>query len=373
MPRTLPGRSAILLFIVLTGCGVVGPRRDDVAHGPKGKAPSTEMALGPKSTREPPLADPSSMIPPPPKMDELVPAIPPAPAREQLVATPLPEKDDGLVPASGVVAPGTLAAATRRPVERARAVAEDRVTPAAATEASQESNLEAVSRIAKRATAKYLAMPGFESRLTRREMVNGRAMPQEELQYKFRRDPYSVHVKWIGLEGQGRELIYVDGKFDNKVQILTGKGEGLIVPSGMKVTRLPSDKDVRSKSRHDIREPGMGMAVEWFGKVAAIMEKDPGQAKRMKYLGVVKGRPERASGLEGVEETIPPGWEPLLPKGGKRTTYFDPDPSSPSFGLPVLVSAFNENGREVEYYFFDQLRSTRPTDADFDPDRLWKK
>jgi hypothetical protein len=165
----------------------------------------------------------------------------------------------------------------------------------------------------------------------------------------------------------------VDGKFDNKVQILTGKGEGLIVPSGMRVARLPGDKDVRSKSRHDIREPGMGMAVEWFGKVAALMEKDPTQAKRMKYLGVVKGRPERAGGLEGVEETIPPGWEPLLPKGGKRTTYFDPDPASPSFGLPVLISAFNEGGREVEYYSFDQLRPTTPTDADFDPDRLWKK
>src|SRR5262245_17206168 len=302
MPRTLPGRSAVLLFILFPGCGVVGPRRDDVPRGPKPKGTSNEIAMGSKPTREPPLADPSSMIPPPPNMDELVPAIPPAPSKEQLVATPLPEKDDGFVPASGVVTPGALVATTRRPVERARAVADDRVTPAVAAEAIQESNLDAVRRIAKRAAEKYHAMAGFESRLTRREMVNGRAMPQEELQYKFRRDPYSVHIKWIGMEGQGRELIYVDGKFDSKVQILTGKSEGLVVPSGMKVTRLPSDKDVRSKSRHDIREPGMGMAVEWFGKVVAVMEKDPSQAKRMKYLGAVKGRPERSSGLEGVEE-----------------------------------------------------------------------
>jgi hypothetical protein len=364
MPRTLSGRSAALLLVFLTGCGIVGPRRDSTARGPKPKAPSNEMAAGPKATREPPLADPSSMIPQPPNMDDLVPAIPGAPPKEQLVAAVT--EPDGFVPAAGVVAP-------RRPVERARAVADDRVTPAAAAEAVQETNPAAVRRIAKRAADKYQALAGFECRLTRREMVNGRPMPQEELQYKFRRDPYSVHIKWVGLEGQGRELIYVDGKFDNKVQILTGKGEGLIVPSGMRVARLPGDKDVRSKSRHDIREPGMGMAVEWFGKVAALMEKDPTQAKRMKYLGVVKGRPERAGGLEGVEETIPPGWEPLLPKGGKRTTYFDPDPASPSFGLPVLISAFNEGGREVEYYSFDQLRPTTPTDADFDPDRLWKK
>jgi hypothetical protein len=314
------------------------------------------------------------MIPPPPNMDDLVPAIPGAPAKEQIAVTPLPEKDAGTVPASGIVAPDALAMGPRRPVERARGKVEDAgVVRATAVEQARESNLDAVRRVAKRAAEKYTAMAGFECRLTRRETVAGRPMPQEELQYKFRREPYSLHFKWVGLEGQGRELIYVAGKYDNKVQILTGKNEGLIVPAGIRVARLPTDKEVRSKSRHDIREGGMGLAVEWFGKVTAIMEKDPSQTKRMKYLGVVKGRPERPSGLEGVEETLPPDWEPLFPRGGKRVTYFDPDPASPSFGMPILITAFNESGREAEYYFFDQLRPTRPTDVDFDPDRLWRK
>ena len=374
MPRTLPGRSAVLVLVFLTGCGIVGPRRDSTARGPKPKAPSADMAMGPKATRDRPLADPSTMIPPPPNMDDLVPAIPAAPAKEQLVATPLPEKAEGLVPASGVVPPDALAMAPRRPVERARGKVDDSVVaPAAAAEPVRESNLDAVRRVGMRAAEKYHGLAGFECRLTRRETVNNRPMPQEELQYKFRREPYSLHIKWVGLEGQGRELIYVTGKYDNKVQILTGKGEGLIVPAGMRVARLPTDKEVRSKSRHDIREGGMGMAVEWFGKVVALLEKDPGQAKRMRYLGVVRGRPERPGGLEGVEEALPPGWEPLLPRGGKRVTYFDPDPASPSHGLPILITAFNESGREVEYYFFDQLRPTHPTDADFDPDRLWRK
>lgn len=373
MTRRLPGRSAVLLLVCFAGCGVVGPRRDDIARGPKTKAPSNEIALGPKATRDQTLADPSTMIPPPPKMDDLVPAIPPAPPKEHFVAGPLPEKDVGVVPASGIVPPDVLAMAARRPVERARGTAAEPVVLAAAAEPTRESSLDAVRRIAKRASEKYGAMDGFECRLTRREMVNGRPMPQEELQYKFRRDPYSIHIKWVGLEGQGRELVYVAGRYDNKVQILTGRSEGLIVPAGVRVSRLPTDKEVRSKSRHDIREGGMRIAVEWFGKVVGLMETDPRQAKRMKYLGVVTGRPERPAGLESVEESIPPEWEPLLPKGGRRVTYFDPDPASPSFGLPVLITAFNEAGREVEYYFFDQLRPTRPTDADFDPDRLWRK
>jgi hypothetical protein len=347
-------------LILVTGCGVVGPRRDSTARGPKLKGSATEIAAGPKATREPPLADPSTMIPPPPNMDDLVPGIPNPPPKDQLVSA------DGIVsPEAGVK--------KRPPVERARAKADEGVVPAAAVEPVTESNLDAVRRLARLGAEKFHTMDGFECRLTRRETVGNKPMPQEELQYKFRREPYSLHIKWVGLEGQGRELVYVAGKYEGKVHILTGKAEGLVVPSGMRVTRQPTDKEVRGKSRHDIREGGMNMAVEWFGKVAALMEKDPGQARRMKYLGVVKGRPERPSGLEGVEETVPPGWEPLLPKGGKRTTYFDPDPASPSFGLPILVVAFNEAGREVEYYFFDQLRPFKATDADFDPDRLWRK
>jgi hypothetical protein len=368
MTRTLTGRSAVLFLIFLTGCGVVGPRRDSTARAPRPKTPAGELAAGPKTTRDQPLADPSTMIPPPPNMDDLVPAIPAAPPKEQLVSA------DASVPAPGIVSPDALAMAPRRPVERARARAEDPVViPAAAANPVAESNLDAVCRIAKRATEKYNAMAGFACRLTRREMVNNRPMPQEELQYTFRREPYSVHIKWVGLEGQGRELIYVAGKFDDKVQILTGKNEGLIVPAGMRVARAPTDKDVRAKSRHDIRHGGMGISVEWFGNVVTIMEKDPSQVKRMKYLGIVKGRPERPSGLEGVEEILPPDWEPMLAKGGKRVTYFDPDPASPSYGLPILITAYNETGREAEYYFFDHLRPTKPTDADFDPDRLWKR
>src|SRR3954468_21071572 len=142
MTRTLSGRSAVLLLVLLTGCGIVGPRRDSTARGPKAKAPSGELAAGPKATRDAPLADPATMIPPPPNMDDLVPAIPVAPPREQLVATSLPEKG-GLVPAAGIVGPDARAMAPRRPLDRARAKADDpAVVPAAAMERIQESNLD---------------------------------------------------------------------------------------------------------------------------------------------------------------------------------------------------------------------------------------
>ncbi|MBO0701138.1 MAG: DUF1571 domain-containing protein [Zavarzinella sp.] len=352
MSRTLPGRPAVWLMLVVTGCGTVGPRESKGPAVGRSRDLGKQVAVGPTATREPPLADPSTMIPPPPDMKDIIPPIPAAPAKEEFVA------------AVGIVAPDGPAA--RPAVERARAVSEEPAPPA------PESNLDALRRLYRTASDRFNQLEGFQARLTRRETVGNKPMPEEVLEYTFRREPYSVHVKWVGLEGQGRELVYVQGKYDNKVQILTGKCEGLVIPAGMRVSRLPTDKDVRSKSRYDIREGGMGTAIVWFGKVLSVMEQDPAQANRAHYLGRKPVR-ERESGLEVVEETIPPDWEPLLPKGGKRTTHFDPDPSSPSFGLPVLIVTLGDTGRQVEYYWFDQLRPIRPTDADFDPDRLWRK
>jgi hypothetical protein len=324
------------------------------------------------ATREPPLADPSTMIPPPPNM---APAIPPAPAKEDLLVgapTPLPEKQRGVLPAAGISVPEAGVFTGGPAPERARAVSGNAVVPAVANEAIPESNLDSVRRVQRRAAESFVKMEGFESRLTRRETIGNRPMPEEVLQYKFRRDPYSLHIKWIGLEGQGRELVYVQGKYENKVQILTGRDEGLLIASGKRHSFAPTDSSVRSKSRYDIRESGIGMSILWFGKVVAMMERDPTQVNRLKYLGVKPCR-ERESGLEAVQENIPPDWEPLLPRGGKRTTYFDPNPASPSFGLPILVATLDATGRQAEYYWWDQVTPIRPTEADFDPDRLWRK
>jgi Protein of unknown function (DUF1571) len=365
MSRARSGRQAVFLLVALTGCGTVGPRDKGPLTSGRSREPSKQMAMGPAATREPPLADPSTMIPPPPDMKDMIPPIPPAPGKEEFVAAVLTGHPGDVVRAGGFASPEFTPAA-RAPVERARAVAES-PHPAA-----PESNLDALRRLHRTALERFQQAEGFRCRLTRRETVGNKPMPEEVLEYTFRREPYSLHVKWVGLEAQGRELIYVQGKYDSKVQILTGKCEGLMIPAGVRAARLPTDKDVRSKSRYDIRESGMGTSIAWFGKVLAIMERDPAQANRMRYLGRKPVR-ERESGLEAVEETIPPDWEPLLPKGGKRTTHFDPDPASPSFGLPILVTTVADNGRQVEYYWFDQLRPIHPTDADFDPDRLWRK
>jgi len=365
MSRRSLGHFAVLALLFLAGCGVINPRRDvtkGTAKNDRGKSLDKQFAMGNGGTRESSLADPSTMIPQPPNMN--FPDIPGAPGSENsLVSTQTPERDStGQVKqASGSAG---LAGANRVPVERARAVAET-VSPA-------ETNLQSIKRLHQQALDRYTKLEGFESKVTRRETIGTKAMPEEILQYKIRKEPYSLHIKWIGKEAQGRELVYVQGKYENKVQIVLGREPELLRPTGLKVARLPTDKDVTSKSRFDIREGGMGLSLDWFGRVVAVMEKDPTQLNRMKYVGS-KQRLERATGLEAVEEIIPPNWEPLLPKGGKRTTYFDVDTASPSYALPILLVTLADTGREVEYYWFDHFQPIRTTDADFDIEKLWKK
>src|SRR5262249_54657539 len=83
-------------------------------------------------------------------------------------------------------------------------------------------------------------------------------------------------------------------------------------------------------------------------------------------LGTIK-RPEFASPVEAAELILPPGCDPLLPKGGRRLLAFDP-----TTHLPALLITQDETGREVEYYCYDLIQfPVKLDDDDFDPDRMW--
>ena len=75
-------RCTAFIFVALTGCGIVGARKELMPKWPlmadRAPAGMKELAMA-GSGRDPVLPDPSTMIPPPPRMD-LVPEISPAPA-----------------------------------------------------------------------------------------------------------------------------------------------------------------------------------------------------------------------------------------------------------------------------------------------------
>ena len=375
------------LLVSLSGCGLFGKKKDQAVSRPLPEsAPSAPPEARPKTLA---IANGStgklSKLPdpvPPPPPDLIIAEMPVVqPKDTAIVAQPkaagVPET---IIPAAGVAPiiepPPRISQPIRTPSPANPAPANPapgttRETTTAAP--APENQLQALKRLQQLAAEKMTRVDGFEARLTRRETIGISPMPEQTIQYRYRIQPKSMHLKWIGVEGKGRELVYVGGRKEESVEILTARGDGFaLTPAGKRLAFPPTAPPIRNQSRYDLREGGMPMAIINLGASLAKAERDPSVAGRFKYLGLVK-RSERPSGFEAIEETLPSGLELLFPRGGKRTLFFDPDPASPSHGLPILVTAANEAGKDVEYYFFDQFKPMKFTDADFDPNVLWKK
>jgi hypothetical protein len=250
-----------------------------------------------------------------------------------------------------------------KPPEAAAAPADPPAAKAA------DADLAAVRKLVEAFAKRYADVPDFEARLIKQEVVKGRQLPRDEIQYRFRQKPLSVYMKVLSDAGQGREVMYVQGQFGNQMHVVTGKGDNRLVGVGYKTELNPDDERATAKSRYRIYEAGFGRTLK--GLQRQLDAAEAGKAN-IKPLGPVK-RPEYPYPLEGVELSFRPGDDPLLPKGGKREIFFDPKPESPSYMLPVLVVT-TEDGKQVEYYCFDQFKvPANTTDADWNPEKLGKK
>jgi hypothetical protein len=216
------------------------------------------------------------------------------------------------------------------------------------------------------AALRFATIDSYVARLRRREQVKGKDQPEELILFKFRKQPWSVYFKWLGPEGQGREVLYVKGQHGGMIHSLLAAGDMPLAPAGKRMALAPDNIFVRSASRHAITEAGIGVMIEKFGQALESQERGENKRGLLTYLGPTK-RPDYETPLEAVEHRLPPGLEPLLPRGGRRWVFFDP-----ASHLPVLLITQDDRGHEVEYYCYDRLQyPVRLDDLDFDPDRLW--
>jgi hypothetical protein len=218
------------------------------------------------------------------------------------------------------------------------------------------------------AAERYATLPGYTAQLRRREQINGKDRPEETILFKFRQEPWSVYFKWLGPQGQGREVIFVKGQHNNTIHTLLAQGDMPLMPAGRQMELPPDNYFVRSSSRHSITEAGIGMMIDHFGQLVANQEKSGLRRATLRYRGAVT-RPEFPQPLDAVEETVPAGSETAMPKGGKRQWFFDS-----ASHLPLLVITHDYTDHEVEYYCYENLRGPIAfSDDDFNPEKLWKK
>jgi hypothetical protein len=242
----------------------------------------------------------------------------------------------------------------------------DLPTPGA-TPAATETPLRRLHRLA---AEEYAKMDGYIVRLTRREQVNGKDQPREIIKLIYRKEPPSVHLVWLEGDSKGREVVYVKGRYDNKLFTRLGPNDGnMLMRPGSRVALAPDSPIARSSSRHSITEAGIGFCIDRFGRLVEANARGDKRWGTLTYLGPQK-RPEFETPVEGAEQIIPAGIDKDLPRGGRRLWMFDAARNH----LPALIVTTDDHGHEVEYYLHDRYIYPVPLDdKDFDPDTLWGK
>jgi hypothetical protein len=217
-----------------------------------------------------------------------------------------------------------------------------------------------------RARERFARIGSYVARLTRHEVVRGERWPEEVILLKFRSQPWSVYMKWVGDAGQGREGVYVKGRYGDKVHTRLAAGDIPLVPAGRRMALDPNGSLLRAASPHPVTDLGIGAAIDRIGAVLAAQEAGNPRLGTLRTIA-----PQRHEGFAepapALEHRLPPGLDPVLPGGGRRVYWFDP-----ATGLPLVMQTRDASGVEVEYYHYDRLQlSVGLDDADFDPDLLW--
>jgi hypothetical protein len=219
------------------------------------------------------------------------------------------------------------------------------------------------------AARRYGRLDAYVARLRRSELVGGKRR-WEEIEVTFRKAPWSIHLKWLGGEGAGREVVYCAGQGGDQVHVLTGRGEALLRPLAGRRLRFGRDSAaLLAWTGRPLAEADIGSLIERFNFLVDAVEHGDVQAGALKLIGQLK-RPEFEAPVDAVLQTIPPAIEPALPRGGQRWWFFDR-----TLHLPVLVVTQDEQDHEVEYRCYDRflLPANRLTDEEFNPDVLWAR
>lgn len=103
---------------------------------------------------------------------------------------------------------------------------------------------------------KVNAIPGYECTFSKKEVV-GSELVSQTMKMKVRHEPFSVYMFFLE-PARGREVIFVDGRNDNKLQV---HETGLASLIGT-LSLAPEDSRVMAENRYPITRAGMSNMVQ---------------------------------------------------------------------------------------------------------------
>lgn len=210
-------------------------------------------------------------------------------------------------------------------------------------------------------------IPGYTCTFVKRERVEGKLMPTEQMRLKVRHQktvggavetPFSVYAFYEKSRTRGRELLFIDGQNDGRMLVRNG---GRRLPN-LTLFIDPLGSLAMKGNRYPINTIGIEQLLQRLVTIGSH-EKQWGECEVMRTPGItVAGRD---CTLIEIKHPVPrPYFQYYL------TRIFKDE----ELVLPIRFEAYlwpdedDERPSLLEQYTYLNLRLEAPTDRDFDPD-----
>ncbi len=210
--------------------------------------------------------------------------------------------------------------------------------------------------------------PDYTATFLKQERVEGDDLQElQTIEFKMRHKPFSVYMKWIEGGDVGRQALFVEGQYDDKLQVKLGGKKGTLLP----VVKLdPTGGMAMKESRYPVTEMGILQLIEVILKYR-YRDLALKQGVRWEFVPDQKflDRPCDCLVIEYASRDIDPVYR-------QATTYIDKQTSLPvcvkNFGWPaegvdVTDQKALDEATLIEYYGYTDIQlEHRLSDADFD-------
>lgn len=183
--------------------------------------------------------------------------------------------------------------------------------------------------------------------LIKQERMDGVLLPVSVAFVKWKR-PFSIYLKFLEGKDRGREIIYIEGKYRDKMIVSPG---GILGALTLKVS--PDSFIAKKNNRHTITEAGMSNTIK---RILSIIENEHG--KPSSDISVV------FFGEEAFEDDICIHIRIDKSSYAERTeVYLYSDTL-----FPHTIISYEESGALFESYRYSDIRTNVGLDdSDFDP------
>ena len=195
-------------------------------------------------------------------------------------------------------------------------------------------------------------MPGYTAILEMQEEVEDTLRPVDRIEFKTRREPFSVYMRW---NDSGQEALFVDGENDNRLIVKPTKGLAAI----RRVWRLEPDcRMAKQNCRYPITDAGIEKLVIRIQAFYREQDIVPALANCELSESILANREVKVFEVQFKDKKTVPDYCASRFVFDKQTQ------------LLIAVDNYgwsnDESPRLIEHYFYDEISVIpNPKDRDF--------